>query len=257
MNIEGKKIVLTGAASGIGKCLLERLLKIKGVTVVAADRNNIEVNGNYPNLHIMSCDLSGPEGIDELFQFALSRMNGIDLFFANAGFAYYEKIGAPDYAHIESIFKINVFAPIYIAEKMKELNGDRDYKVVMTASAMGKLALPGYSLYSATKAAVVSFSEAYPYELNSSKKISIVCPIATKTSFFKNAGDKTPVPFPAQTAEAVTDSIIKGVYRDKKVIYPSFIFILLLVFGSVFPFIKTIYASYMNTKFQKWLDAKK
>ncbi|QNU68905.1 SDR family oxidoreductase [Ruminiclostridium herbifermentans] len=86
-------------------------------------------------------------------------MGKIDIFFANAGFAYYEKIAKPDYQHIEDIYKVNVFAPLYICEKMYELNKDRDYKVVITSSAMGMLSLLGYALYLSTKAAMKLLSE--------------------------------------------------------------------------------------------------
>lgn len=39
-------------------------------------------------------DVSKPEEVNKLFQFAVEKMDGIDVFFANAGFAYYEKLGA-------------------------------------------------------------------------------------------------------------------------------------------------------------------
>ena len=61
-------------------------------------------------------------------------MGGIDLFIANAGFAYYEKIEKPDWDHLTRIYQLNVFSAIYATEKMQDLNKGRPYKVVMTAS---------------------------------------------------------------------------------------------------------------------------
>lgn len=256
MIIKGKNIVITGAASGIGKVLLHELLKIEGVSVVAADKEQIQVDSNNSRVFTFKCDVSNLASLDSLFDFALKSMGGIDIFFANAGFAYYEKIAKPDYKHIEDIYKVNVFAPLYICEKMYDLNKERDYKVVITSSAMGLLSLPGYALYSSTKAAVISFSEAYKYELVNPKRICIVCPIATKTSFFKAANQKAdvPVPFPAQTPEQVVSKIIAGVLSDKKFVHPSKIFVHLILFNRILPFLTNIYAAAMNKAFKKWLD---
>jgi short-subunit dehydrogenase len=256
MVIKGKNIVITGAASGIGRTLLQELLKIEDVSIVAADKEQIQIDSNNGRLLTFECDVSNLNSLDSLFDFAQKSIGKIDIFFANAGFAYYEKITKPDYQHIEEIYKVNVFEPLYICEKMYELNKDRDYKVVITSSAMGMLSLPGYALYSSTKAAINSFADAYRYELEKPERICIVCPISTKTSFFKAANQKAPVPvpFPAQTPEQVVSKIIKGVLSDKKTVLPSKIFVLLILFDRIIPFLTKIYAAAMNKSFKKWLN---
>ena len=49
-------------------------------------------------------------------------MGGIDIFIANAGFAYYEQLDEADWDHIASIYQTNVFSPFYAAVRMGELN---------------------------------------------------------------------------------------------------------------------------------------
>ena len=161
MQIEGKRIVLTGAASGIGRAVLN-LLAGYAVQVWAVDRDArglADLPAGRAQITPYVCDLGQPDAVDALFESACRVMGGVDLFIANAGFAYYERIEAADWEHIERIYRVNVFSPLYSLEKMRQLNAGRPYKVVITASAMGRLALPGYALYSSTKGTLHRFAE--------------------------------------------------------------------------------------------------
>ncbi len=256
MKLEGKRVILTGASSGIGLELLKLLLE-KGCTVVAAARHieRLELSGS--KLFLRKCDVSKKEELDDLFDFSLERMGGIDLFIANAGFAYFEKIEKPDWEHIESIFKTNIMSFIYCAEKMKELNGSRPYNFVVTASGMSLLSIPGYSLYSGTKAAIRGFADAYRFELEKGQHFQVVYPIATKTKFFSRAGNNTPIPWPTQTADAVARSIIGGIEKNRKRIFPSKVFYTTNLINRILPFINILYVNIYNQQFQKWLQASK
>ncbi|MGC8605065.1 MAG: SDR family NAD(P)-dependent oxidoreductase [Desulfomonilaceae bacterium] len=247
--------MITGSSSGIGKEILKKLLDFD-VKIVAG---SIYSSDHYTDIfdeRIISfdCDLSKKTEIKRLFDFAKQELGTIDILFANAGFAYYEKIKAPDYEHIEKIYNTNVFAPIYMSELMADINHGREYKVVITCSAMGKLPIPGYALYSSTKAALDSFFTAYRHELENKKTICLVYPIATKTNFFNVAGDNTPQLFPIQRADSVAKSIIAGVLKDKQSVYPSKIFVVFnLILNRVAPFINYFYVLYTKRKFFAWL----
>ena len=83
----------------------------------------------------------------------MEKLGGIDLYIANAGFAYYEKLTNPDWEHIAAIMDTNFTGTVYAAEKMKQLHGSEPYSFAVTASAMGLLSLPGYALYSGVSSA--------------------------------------------------------------------------------------------------------
>ncbi len=242
MKIQNKKIVVTGAASGIGKALVSRLGEFD-CEILAVDRNEKNLIMAIQNLKYslakvspFVCDIAAPENIDELFNHAIQTMQGIDLFIANAGYAYYEQIHQEDWQRIEQIFKVNVYSPIYTAIKMKNLHKGNPYKVVITASAIGRLGLPGYALYGASKAAIDRFAEAYRFELDDPAKLALVYPIATRTNFFQEASDhKAPIPWPSQTADQVARAIIRGIEKDRKIIYPSFTYRIFLVLGKFIP----------------------
>lgn len=234
MKIQHKNIILTGAASGIGKELLVQLLEFEGVKILAVDLNEVDIVTDKVIPYI--CDVSKQADIDSLFAFALAQFSTIDIFIANAGFAYYEEISTPDWQRIEKIFQVNVYAPIYSFQKMKALNIGREYFVMMTASAMAKVAIPGYALYGATKAALDRFEDAYRFENQDLGYLSLIYPIATKSNFFNRSTDLSrndvPIPFPAQTPEVVAKAMIKGIQHNKTHIFPSKLF----QFGRFFQF---------------------
>lgn len=259
MEINRRKIILTGAASGIGRALLWQLTAFD-VQILAVDKNREQLAETINSLpaspaKIASfvCDLAGHQAVDALFEKAITTMGQVDIFLANAGFAYYEKITDPDWQHIEKIFQVNVFSAIYALEKMAELNRQRKYYFVITASGMSKIALPGYALYSASKGALDRFAEGYRFENDDLGRLALVYPIATKTKFFQHAGSKIPIPWPAQRPEDVARAIIRGIEKNKQRIYPSKIFRVIYYLSRIFPFITQIYQKVEGFKFKTWV----
>lgn len=252
MVLNGKRVVITGASSGIGLEIL-KLLLANGCRVVACARHIENIGIENENLFLMTCDVSKKEEIDALFEFAKEKLCGIDLYISNAGFAYYEKIAKPNWKHAEDIINTNFVSTVYAAEKMKELHGDKPYNFAVTASAMGLLSLPGYALYSGTKAAVRGFADAYRYELEKGQHFQVIYPVATKTRFFGRAGNNTPVPWPTQEAVTVAKRAIEGIRKDKNHIFPSTMFRITSAVSRVFPFVFNIYVNINNKAFRKWL----
>lgn len=251
MKIDNKNVVLTGASSGIGLELLYELSN-KGCKVIAVSRN-IDKIPRLQNVHPYKCDVSNKEEIDKLFNYAQELFDNIDIFISNAGFAYYEKIEKPDYEHIDKIFKTNVYAPIYCLEKLININKNKNFTYVITASAVAKMPLPGYALYSSTKAAIDSFQEAYRYEMDKFN-LMVAYPIATRTNFFKSSNGKVaPVPYPSQSPKYVAKCIIKGIEKNKKYVFPSKTFVVTNTLNRILPFINKIYQSVQNKKFKQWL----
>jgi uncharacterized protein len=254
MQITHKNIILTGAASGIGKALLEQLLAFEGVRILAVDLNEMGIIAE--NVIPYQCDVSQQFEIDRLFEFAIAQFQTIDIFIANAGFAYYEEISTPDWQRIEKIFQVNVFAPIYSFQKMKQLNAEREYFVMMTASAMAKLAIPGYALYGATKAALDRFEDAYRFENQDLGHLSLIYPIATKSAFFNRSTNfsrkDVPVPFPAQTPEQVAKAMIKGILHNQTHVFPSKLFQFGRFFQKLFEVISYPYQYFYAKELKKW-----
>ncbi len=253
MQIDGKNIILTGAASGVGRALLELLAQFPA-QIIAVDKNAARLE-NLPSgraeIIPYACDLSQPTAVDTLFDVASRQLGKIDLFIANAGFAYYEKIETADWTRIEQIYRVNVFSPLYSLEKMRTLNSGRPHKVVITASAMSFLGLPGYALYSSTKAALHRFAEAYRYEMDDPASLMLVYPIGTRTDFFGAATQTHAAPqtWPSQTAEQVARAILRGIQRDSRSVFPFGAFRLLLGL----PFLGKLEQAIEAWRLERWL----
>ncbi|TGL10788.1 SDR family NAD(P)-dependent oxidoreductase [Leptospira meyeri] len=239
MELKNKRIVITGAGSGIGKETMLQVLKYEGVKVLACDLNEKNIL-SHPNVIPYKCDVSKKENLDKLLKDADKKLGGIDIFYANAGFAYYEVIPNADWERIDRIYSTNVFSPLYC---LVSLNHSRKepFLFVVTASAMSHLSLPGYALYSSTKAAVRSFIDAFRFELKPGNRVMVVYPIATRTQFFDAAGKKVPVPFPSQSPETVAKKVLKGIESNAKEVYPSLLFRFIQILDRFLFFILPIY----------------
>lgn len=252
MNPNGKVIVLTGASSGIGEALLRRLARYDA-DIVAACRHPEHITVKSPRVRPFACDVSQREQVDALFDFALQTFGRIDLFIANAGYAYCEEIDRADWGHIDQIFRTNVYSPIYTLEKMKELNAGRRYAVVMTCSAVSRIPLPGYALYCSTKAALAHFAHTYYWEKRDKGSLTLLFPVAVSTRFFKKAGDKAPVPFPVHPAGWVAACYMAGIFTGIPAVYPSFFYLVgYFVINRVFPFVFFIYDLFNAVRFRLW-----
>lgn len=244
--MKGKKIVITGSSSGIGAALLRLLSADNEVFAVS---RNISKIVECKNIKAFSCDISNPNNIDLLFDEAIKFLGHIDIFYANAGFAYCEKIQRADWKHIGDIFDTNVKSVFYSMLRLKEICKDKPFKFVITASAFSYISMPGYSLYCSTKFALKGFADAYRYELDNSQKLIMVYPVATYTEFFNVAGSDKML-WPRQKPETVAKVMIRGVEKSRKNIYPLFFFRVLLFLNRILPLFK-IYIKLEGSKFQK------
>ncbi|MEN9917657.1 MAG: hypothetical protein RL662_93 [Bacteroidota bacterium] len=253
MDINGKHIVITGASSGIGLEVVKLLLRYTDVKIVAVARN-IETIPVYEGVVFpFSADLTKPQAVDAVFDYCKSISLNIDIFIANAGYANLEKLGTPDWEHIETVFSLNTFSPIYTLQKLVQTSGDRFVYFVCVSSAVAKIALPYYSLYCSTKAAIHQFMSTYKYESKANVRTMTVYPVATRTAFFEKAAqsEKPPVPFFSQSADTVSRAIVQGIEKNKECVYPSFLFRIFNWVGTVCPSIISIYAANEKLKVEK------
>jgi uncharacterized protein len=253
MKIDDQTIILTGAASGIGFALLQ-MLNAYPCRVLAVDLKPIPTLAEgRATIQPMTADLSEADAVDRICDRALADFGPIDIFIANAGFAYYETVEKADYAHIECIYRVNVFAPLYIIAKMRELNPEREHMTAITGSSMAFLPLAGYAHYGATKAAINHFSVAYRLEpIPKHARLLMVYPIATRTAFFQTAHQRAPVLHPNQTADYVAGRILAGIRNNRRHVNPSPGFLGFRLLGRFIPLLFPIYQAYTAWLVRRW-----
>lgn len=247
-----KRVVITGAGSGIGFALLMQLASA-GNEIVAAD---LHIDGivrlGMDRIHPIECDISSESGVDMLFSESERILGGIDAVFSNAGYPHYEIIDHPDWSHIERIFLTNTVSHIYTYEKLIDHLDGRKGILCYTVSAMGQVSMPGFSIYSSTKYAMNGFSDAIGFEKPGNISVTSVYPVSTDTAFFKRASRVEMVkPFPVQTPEHVAKRMIRGAEHGRRSVYPSRLFHLCKLVFVLFPPLKWAYRRYYERRLKE------
>ena len=251
--IDNKTIVLTGASSGIGFEVLKLLAAGKGNRILAVARHVDNIKYFADNVTAYSCDISTQEGVDRVFAKAEELFGQIDLFYANAGFPYYEEFNYTDWDRVDAMFRTNTISPIYTyAKYIQHLNG-RPGILAYTVSAIGEMAMPGYAIYSSSKFALNGFQQAIRLEKPDNLQITCLYPIATDTNFFKVANAvEFEKPFPVQKPAHVAKKMIEGIEEGKEKVSPSGLFGFAKVLMGVAPPVRTVYWKMETAKLERF-----
>ena len=245
----GTTAVVTGAGSGIGRELTLQLLAQQGrvlaVDIDQARLQQLKSEAGSTELCCFAADLSCQDAIDGLFEQIERAKEGCDFFFANAGFARHGIDLDLHWDDLEDLFRLNVFSPLYCLTRLEQqvrLESStfrRRPTFVVTASAMSRIPMPGYGVYGATKAAVDNFYAAVDWETDRRVRLAIAYPITTRTDFFRAASIER-MPWPSHTAKSVANSMLRGLRRGRRHLYPSLTVRVMLALSRLCPPIATL-----------------
>jgi len=197
MDPEGRTIVVTGAAGGIGGSLVRALVQRGAGSVIAADRDGEGVERlsqqlGAEHVHARVLDVADEQATQALVQELYDSVGPIDVWFANAGIAHGGGPDASDEAWNRQ-WQVNVMSHVYAARALLPEWIERgDGHLVTTASMAGILTAAGDCVYSTTKHAAVGFAEwlAFTYA-GQGVRVSCICPGAVDTAMLRGgaAGD--------------------------------------------------------------------
>ena len=194
MQVNKKNVIITGAASGVGKELTKQMIK-KGAHVAALDINeeNLEIlkqEINSKRLRTYNVDMGNKENI-ELFTEKYRKEFDVDIIINNAGIIQpFVKVENIEDSTIDKVMNVNFFGPVnLIRYLMKDLTKDRKKQYIVNISSMGGFfPFPGQTIYGASKAALKIFTEGLYAELEKTNvKVLIVLPGAMNTNITKNS----------------------------------------------------------------------
>jgi NAD(P)-dependent dehydrogenase (short-subunit alcohol dehydrogenase family) len=186
MEIKNKRVVVTGAASGIGKALCEAFQETEVQSIVCVDVNLDGAKETADSVGGIAVQANVGQELDiiSVIEQANSLSGGIDIFCSNAGIG-----GVPGFFEVETgdwqnIWEVNVQSHIFAAKHVLPQMLDRGEGYLMsTASAAGLLTQIGSAGYSVTKAAAVSFAEWIKITYGSKGiGVSCLCPQAVRTA---------------------------------------------------------------------------
>ena len=240
--LEKKRILLTGASSGIGAVLAVMLAKEGADLVLLARRKDrlqdiadqiAQQFGNNRKVILVDGDVTDPEVRQRAVQSAVEQLGGLDILINNAGVGAMARIEDTTQETLHRVFEVNFFSLFELTQlALPHLKQGIEPLVVNLGSIVGLRGVPHYGVYGSAKFAVTGLSESMRAEFSKHGiDVLLVCPGTTETEFFDvlhqaTSKPKLPIHRPV-TSEYVSERIVRAMKQGKHKIIPYFPAVLL------------------------------
>lgn len=178
--LAGKKVIVTGGASGIGQATAQRFLE-EGCTVCIVDRSadaRARVERELPGLTaVIAADVSNLEQVRSAFSEAVHRMGSVDVLINNAGISIRHGFLDITPEEWDEVLAVNLRGAFYMAQTAARHMVERGSGVILnTASTAGSTGYPHYADYSASKGGVIALTLAMALELAPKVRVNAISP---------------------------------------------------------------------------------
>lgn len=224
MEYKGKTALITGASSGIGE-EFARVLAGRGMHLALVARSEDKLRALADELvakhgiraEVIAADLSVPGAAETVRAATQERGITVDMLVNNAGFGTYGPFATLDPVRDHDEVILNVAAVVDLAHTyLPEMVARGDGAIINIASVVAFQPMPYMAVYGATKAFVLSFSEALWAEHHArGVRVLALCPGPTATQFFGTLGATEPMVGPLTSAERVVADALKALERGK------------------------------------------
>ena len=229
MQLHDKRVVLTGASSGIGRELALGLAA-KGAKLLLVGRRQVELENISQQIkeiggssQIVAADITSSDGRALIVNEARRYFGGIDLLINNAGISDFSSFIQTDPALIERIYKTNVTAPMLLTQAVvPQMLEQGQGRIVNMGSIFGSIGFAYFAAYSSSKFALRGFSEALRRELSGSGvDVTYVAPRAVKTAINSEAVYRMAeaVKMKMDNPDVIAKWILRCIEKDKKDAY--------------------------------------
>jgi short-subunit dehydrogenase len=229
--IRGKRAMISGAASGIGRAIALEFAR-EGVHLFLVDidagglaRVAEEARSSGVEVVERRCDVSQSNEISATVQAILHNWSGVDILVNNAGITYYGRTDEMSAEHWDRLMRINLDSHVqFTRELLPSLLARREAHVLNVCSMFGLLAMPKLTAYCTSKYAMVGFSEALRVEYGrEGLGVTALCPGFVATNLFASAplpengkGPKIPPRIFCTTPEKIARTAVKAIRRNRR-----------------------------------------
>lgn len=234
--------LVTGSTGGIGSHMCHEL-SARGWSLVLTGRSRDKLDKLAAELaptpcYVQVADLSSPDGPQTLVD-ALDKAHiTVDMLVNNAGMGYTAPLISSDAAHQHEVVQLDVMAPLYLSQEFGARMATRRRGAIITiASVAATMPGPGMSTYFASKAFVLSLSEALHEELHPhGVKVLAVCPGPLNTNFWQAAGSRADAARNLFTSpRVVCRGSLRALKLGRTVYAPGLLSKVCYVFGRLMP----------------------
>ena len=219
--------IVSGASSGIGKCIAELLDNycLDEIWLIGRRSTKLEALKSmlYTKSRIFAIDLSNADSLNVIKSAFESNNYSVDFLVCSAGVGYNGDFDSISLDNIADMIAVNC-SSLGLLTKIALPYMNEDGKIINIASVAGFLPQPGFAVYSATKAFVISLSRALRAELKQKRiKVTAVCPGPVDTEFFSGLKDvKEYKKRYLISTKRVAEGALKAVFKNKAIYKPTF-----------------------------------
>ena len=225
-----KTILITGAASGIGKRFAEKVADIADLKLILWDRNPEDLHKlkneikDRAEVYVTGIDVTDRDLIQLEADHFIKENLVPDIIINCAGIVVGKMFHEHSFSEIEKSIQINTTGSMWVTRAfLNEMIERGSGQIVNLASASGYIGNPRMSVYAASKWAVIGWSESLRLEmekLNTGVGVTAVIPSYIKTGMFD--GVKAPLLVPLLETDEIVDLMLKGIAAGKRSIQAPF-----------------------------------
>jgi uncharacterized oxidoreductase len=215
MNVTGHTILITGGSTGIGLAFALKFVELGNEVIVTGRRQAVldDVKAKYPKLHTIQSDVADPAQIVALAARVKADFPTLDVLMNNAGVMLHKNLKAPaaDLAGLMAEMNINVGGVIGMTSAFVDILTANKGILINVSSALAFVPLPSAPIYSASKAAIHSYTQSLRFQLEKTGiEVIELMPPAVKTDLAADIAEGDV--FPLMT----TDELVKQSFASLK-----------------------------------------
>jgi short-subunit dehydrogenase len=224
MDVEGSSVLVTGASSGIGAVLAERLAGRGAVVGLVARREDrlAEVldrcRRSSPDSRMWVADLGDLDRAEAVALEAEDALGGLDVVVHNAAIPKRRQVTALTAGEVEAVMRVNFLSPVRMTLALLPRMLERDAGVIVNVSSLGgRLGIATEAAYSASKFALCGWSESLALDLwDTGVEVRLILPGAIDTEIWDQPENDPPLyGGPLEPPQLVADGIIAAIEGDR------------------------------------------